>query len=217
MYCKHFDCKSFSQCYNWIILGSKTPFLQKKILSLEDECTKQQKWRDTKAPSYVLVLSLFSHIWLQGQPHEEASQAPSVHGISGKNTDSCHFLLGIFSWLQDKTQISCVSYWQVGSLPLVRPGKLFLMPQLMTFEEEQKDHCTGNQKADTQNSRTETEHKLTSTAVHLCSWIFLPRTLQALSPIQCLLFLERSFPLCRISVYTLVEEEWDECSLRPHP
>ena len=74
----------------------------------------------------VCMPSHFSHVWLFWDPMDCSLPGSSVHGDSlGKNTGmGCHALLqGIFHTQGLNLCLLCLLHWQVGSFPLVPPGK----------------------------------------------------------------------------------------------
>ena len=83
----------------------------------------------------VCMLSCFSHIWLFVTPWTVAHQALCAWGSPGKNTGvGCHVLLQGISLSRDWTCISYVYlHWQVGSLPLVPPGKWTILQFILQF------------------------------------------------------------------------------------
>ena len=90
-------------------------------------------------PEITPTLSLFTfmHWRRNGNPLQcsclvhRSLPGSSVHGDSpGKNTGvSCHALLqGIFPTQGSNPHLLCLLHWQAGSLPLVPPGKLHVLP-----------------------------------------------------------------------------------------
>ena len=73
---------------------------------------------------YVWMLSRFCCVWLRG--HVDCSlPGSSLHGILQARISEWVAML-IFRgsyWPRDQTYVSCLLPWQVGSLPLVLPGK----------------------------------------------------------------------------------------------
>jgi len=79
----------------------------------------------------VCVLSYFSCVWLFETLWTIAQHAPLSMGSPGKNTGvGCHVVLqGIFSTQGSNQHLLCFLHWQMGSLPLVPPGKPLLTRQ----------------------------------------------------------------------------------------
>ena len=69
--------------------------------------------------------SHFSHVWPFVTPWTEALQVLFPWDSPGKNTGvgCCVFLQGIFPTQGLNSCLLCLLYWQLGSLPLVLPGK----------------------------------------------------------------------------------------------
>ena len=74
---------------------------------------------------HACMLSHFSLVRLFVPPWTVALQAPLSMGFSIKNTGvGCHALLQwIFPTQGLKSHLLCLLHWQLGSLPLVPPGK----------------------------------------------------------------------------------------------
>ena len=75
---------------------------------------------------------LLSRVRLSVTPWTVARQPPLSMGFSGKNTGvGCHFLLqGIFLTQGSNPRLLCLLHWQMGSLPLVPPGKPRFLPKV---------------------------------------------------------------------------------------
>ena len=73
------------------------------------------------------MLSRFSHVQIFVTPWTVAHQAPLSIDSPGKNTGAnCHALLqGIIPTWGSNPCLLRLLHWQVGSLPLGTPGKLF--------------------------------------------------------------------------------------------
>ena len=71
------------------------------------------------------MLSRFSHVLLFAALWTVAHQVPQPWDSAGKNTGvGCHALLqGIFPTQGLNSHLLGLLHWQVGSLPLVPPGK----------------------------------------------------------------------------------------------
>ena len=92
-------------------------------------------WMRVLVPMCVCAKSLQACLTLC-DPMDCSPSGSSVHGDSpGKNTGvGCHFLLqGIFPTQRPNWHLLCLLHWQVGSLPVVLPGKPFIYSTVSNF------------------------------------------------------------------------------------
>ena len=83
---------------------------------------RSRRWRSVFC---ACVLSYFSHVRLFVMLRTVACLAALSMGFSRQETGmGCHLLLqGIFPTQGSNSQLLCLLHWQVGSLPLMPPGK----------------------------------------------------------------------------------------------
>ena len=95
------------------------------VLLTEMSLTKGQTLHDSTYMRPLCACQSLSHVHLFVTPWTTAHRLLCPWNSPGKNTGvSCHALLqGIFLTQGSNTYLLCLLHWQVGSLPLVPPGK----------------------------------------------------------------------------------------------
>ena len=87
---------------------------------------------------HACMLSHFNHVWLFAALWTIACQAPLSMGFSRQKY--CSGLLcpppGIFPTQGSNPHLLCILYWQVGSLPLVPPGKTQKKEKICIYPEK---------------------------------------------------------------------------------